>query len=143
MNSILSMYLIFFFVMHTYRCSFSELWISQEIIAKAAGLRIAEGKKHIDEYVIILEDEESVLQKIDKLRDTAKNAIESFDGANKNLNISFHILGRIYENSLYFEAQADQQLRWEEYSKSIIEVSLKSTKNETTKNKPARFSEIK
>ena len=77
-----------------------------------------------------MEDKKPFSQKIQDLYNAANKTKESFDMANKNLDKSIHILGKIHEDSIYKEAQADQQLRWEEHSKAIIEVSLESTKRE-------------
>ena len=76
------------------------------------------------------QETESILQKVDVLYDTAIKAKDSFDQANKTLDLSVEILGKIHEYSIYLEGQADTQLKRESKTKSDTEVSLQSTRNE-------------
>ena len=76
------------------------------------------------------QETESILQKVDVLYDTAINAKDSFVQANKTLDLSVKILGKIHEHSIYLEGQADTQLKRELITKSINEVSMQSTRNE-------------
>ena len=76
------------------------------------------------------QETESILQKVDVLYDTAINAKDSFVQANKTLDLSVKILGKIHEHSIYLEGQADTQLKRESKTKSDTEVSLQSTRNE-------------